>query len=127
MKTEGMSLEELKELKRTQYEEARKSGVFLRLATVGRELGREVGRPGPKYLWEDSSVRVFVDDYGRYVTVHVNEKLVASSHPCTRLFIAGQWQDVALARYPEAREKAAQREAARRESEEPRLQSELTL
>ncbi len=72
-------------------------------------------------------MRVFVDDYGRYVTVHVNEKLVASSHPCTRLFIAGQWQDVALARYPEAQEKAAQREAARREIEEPRLQSELTL
>ena len=64
METEGMSLEELKELKRTQYEEAQRSGVFQRLATVGRELGREVGRPGPKYLWEESGVRVFVDDYG---------------------------------------------------------------
>ena len=126
METEGMSLEELKELKRTQYEEAKKSGVFQRLATVGRELGREVGRPGPKYLWEESGVRVFVDDYGGYVTARANEKLVASNHPCARLFVAGQWQDVVLARYPEAREKAALREAARRETEKQRLQSEHT-
>ncbi len=126
METEGMSLEELNELKRTQYEEARNSGVFQRLATVGREFGREVGRPGPKYLWEESGVRVFVDDYGGYVTAHANEKLVASNHPCTRLFVAGQWQDVVLARYPEAQEKAAQRDAARREIEKRRLQSELT-
>ena len=112
METKGMSLEELKQLKRAQYEEAQKSGVFQKLATVGRELGREVGRPGPKYLWEESGVRVFVDDYGGYVTAHANEKLAASSHPCTRLFVAGQWQDVVMACYPEAREKAAQREAA---------------
>ncbi len=127
METEGMSLEELKQLKRTQYEEARKSGVFQRLATVGRELGREVGRPGPKYLWEESGVRVFVDDYRGYVTAHANEQLVASNHPCTRLFVAGQWQDVVLARHPEAQEKATLREAARRETEKQRLQSEQTL
>ena len=81
METEGMSLEELKELKRTQYEEAKKSGVFQRLATVGRELGREVGRPGPKYLWEESGVRVFVDDYRGYVTAHANDN---SWPPTTR-------------------------------------------
>ncbi|MCI0628276.1 MAG: hypothetical protein L0387_42605 [Acidobacteria bacterium] len=127
METEGMSLEELKQLKRTQYEEARKSGVFQRLATVGRELGREVGRPGPKYLWEESGVRVFVDDYRGYVTAHANEQLVASNHPCTRLFVAGQWQDLVLAYYPEAQEKASLREAARRETEKQRLQSEQTL
>ena len=127
METEGMSLEELKELKRTQYEEAKKSGMFQRLATVGRELGREVGRPGPKYLWEESGVRVFVDDYRGYVTAHAHEKLVASNHPCTRLFVAGQWQDVILARHPEAREKATLREAASRETEKQRLQSEHTL
>ena len=33
METEGMSLEELKVLKHTQYEEAKKSGMFQRLAT----------------------------------------------------------------------------------------------
>ncbi len=126
METEGMSLE-LKELKRTQYEEAQKSGVFQRLATVGRELGREVGRPGPKYLWEESGVRTFVDDHGGYVTAHAHGKLVASTHPCTRLFVVGHWKDVVLAHYPEAREKATLREAARRENEKRRLQSELTL
>ena len=127
METEGMSLEELKELKRTQYEEAQKSGVFQRLATVARELGGEMGGPGPKYLWEESGVRVFVDDYGSYVTAHANEKLVASNRPCTRLFVAGQWQDVVLVRYPEARKKATLREAASRENEKQRLQSEHRL
>jgi hypothetical protein len=127
METEGMSLEELKELKRTQYEEAQKRGVFQRLATVARELGREVGRPGPKYFWQESGVRVFVDDHGGYVTAHANETLVASDHPGTRLFVAGQWQDVVLVRYPEAREKATLRETASRETEKQRLQSEHTL
>jgi hypothetical protein len=127
METEGMSLEELKELKRTHYEEAQKNGVFSRLATIARELGREIGRPGPKYLWEDSGVRIFVDDYGGFMEVHANGKLVASNHPCTRLFVPGQWQDAVLAHYPEVQEKAAQREAARRESERQRLLSELTL
>ena len=71
-------------------------------------------------------MRVFVDDYGGYVTAHANEKLAASNDPCTRLFVAGQWQDVILARYPEAREKTALREAASRETEKQRLQSERT-
>jgi hypothetical protein len=81
-----MGLEELKELKRTQYEEARKSGVFQRLATVGGELGREVGRPGPKYLWEESGVRVFVDDYGGHVTAHANEKACSLQPPVHSAF-----------------------------------------
>jgi hypothetical protein len=127
METEGMSLEELKELKRTHYEEAQKNGVFSRLATIARELGREIGRPGPKYLWEDSGVRIFVDDYGSFMEAHADGKLVASNHSCTQLFLPGQWQDAVLARYREAQARAAQREAARRESERQRLLSELTL
>ena len=59
-----------------------------------------------------------MDDYGCYLTVHVGEQLVCSTHITKAFIIPGAWIETVLARYPEAeglhRSRALEAETARR-------------
>jgi len=90
--TEEMSEEQLLAIKRLLFQEAQAQGVLSGIATIARQLGKELNANyGPKYKWEGEDVVVYVDDYGNYMTVRLRGRLIVSSHPTEKLFVPGPW------------------------------------
>lgn len=131
MNTQDMTIEQINELKARRYTEAQQGRVFHKLAVVARELGKDPASPGymstygPKYIWKHASIEIYVDDYGNYMTVNFNGRKVASTHDCDRFIIPGGWQDVALAFFGSAQEKADQREYKRQQERKQKLLAQV--
>lgn len=134
----GMTTEEAYRLKVERYQAAVADGTFSKLASVARECGYDpasrdkqgnptgyVSKYGPKYKWVAGYITIFVDDYGNYMTVHVGDQLVASTHP-TEQFIrmAHQWLDDVLEHDDFA---LAQERIAARQAERERLEHQRAL
>jgi hypothetical protein len=125
---EKKSLGELKALKRRWYDEALAVGTLNELGFITRQLGCEQNSSyGPKYKLCWNKVTIFVDDYGHYMTVHVHDKLVCSTHPTEHLFVPGDWTEVLTANIQEAKAKASQTKAERDERERAILARQLGL
>ena len=131
MNLENMTIEQLKALKQERYNEAREEGTLRAIASICRELGEDpagpgyVSRYGPKRVWKQGDITVYVDDYGAYMTVSVEGKKVCSTHPCDQFIIPGDWIDAVLAHYSEAQERVEQREARQLTNERSRLMAHL--
>lgn len=123
-----MDVEELKALKVQWYENACKDGSIALCHLVGSQLGVSLSaKYGPKYKWEAEGVEIYVDDYGNYLTVHVDGKQVCCNHYCTRLFIPGPWMDVVKRAAVLARQKKEGDECRREQDECRRLLDELGI
>lgn len=123
-----MTADELKSLKTQWYETARQDGSLALCYLVGRELGTALNsRYGPKYLWKFSNVELYVDDYGHYLTVHQDNKLVCSTHDTNRLFVPGSWVESVKNAAIVARHKTEKKEFRREQEEVNRLMSELGM
>lgn len=122
------TLDELKSIKKKWYDDAASSGILGRIAKVCRELGLNLNsRYGPKYEYINGNIRVFVDDYGNYMDVHAEGKNVCSTHPCSRLFVPGDWTATIEAAYPAAVEVAAGKRLDREERERKALARDLGI
>ncbi len=120
------------------YQAAVSSGVLGSIADVARELGHDpasydeqgnrtgyVSTYGPKRVWLSGDVRVYVDDYGHYMTVHAGGREVCSTHPCSEFFIAGPWVEEIFNHLPAAKEKQERRQQERESAERERLLAKL--
>lgn len=127
--TEEMSEEQLLAIKRLLFQEAQAQGVLSGIATIARQLGKELNvRYGPKYQWEGEGVVVYVDDYGNYMTVHANgERLVSSSHRNEKLFVPGPWLTPLLPLMEQARQAAEANTEQRKRDAARALRAELSF
>ncbi len=129
---------ELRAVKARLYQQGQQSGAIAQCALVARWLGRcfstvttSGASCGPKYRWEspDGQVSIFVDDYGKYLEVHVGEgdtrRRVCSTHFCERLFVPGAWLAIVEAAVPEAAQRVAESLIERDAAEVAQLQAEL--
>lgn len=114
---ENMTIDELKRLKVQRYRDAQEDGSIAACYRVGRVLGKlQPAKYGSKYLWESAGVRIFVDDYGNYMTVHADGKQVCSTHTCDEIFIPGAWMEAVRPAALSATAKEQQDEARREEA-----------
>lgn len=88
-----MSLEELKKVKNDWFLEATANGNLAKIRTIGRKLGKlQPAAYGPKYLYQEDTMQIFVDDYGGYFTLHYNGKLKVNTHECEKLYVKSEWE-----------------------------------
>jgi len=114
MDIKQMTKKELLELKCQRYKRAVDNGTIEKLYLIARELGKELSATyGPKYSWNKDQIDIYVDDYGHYMTVNINDKLVCSTHFCDEFIIPGEWLDIVLKSYQEAHIKNKQQETDR--------------
>lgn len=124
----NLSVEELKALQKKYYQKAEDDNLFLKIAQVARVLGEDPGsRFPPKYVWNHNDIDIFVDDYGRFMTVTLKGKLVCSTHPCENLFIPGDWTNEVLIHYKQAQEKLDQIRMQQEQAEKEQLVEKLSL
>lgn len=115
--------DEIKAIIKQRYRKATEDGTFGKLEMIARELGVDPasidkdGNPtgyvstyGPKRVWSLGNIRIYIDDYGHYMTVHVGEKQVVSTHETKRFIIAGDWLDLVLIYHPGAFARHQERE-----------------
>jgi len=115
-------------MKKKYYDDATSSGILGRIATVCRQLGSDLSqRYGPKYEYINGNIRIYVDDYGNYMTVQVDGKDVCSTHPCDRLFVPGNWTAIIETAYPAAAEVASGKFHDREERERQALAHDLGI
>jgi hypothetical protein len=127
--TEEMSEEQLLAMKRLLFQEAQAQGVISGLATIARQFGKELDvRYGPKYKWEGEGVVIYVDDYGRCMTVHANgERLVTSSHKTEKLFVPGPWLAPLLLLMEQAKQAAEAKAEQRKRDAAQALRNALSF
>jgi len=114
MEIEQMTKEELLKLKNQRYKTAIDNGTISKLYLIARELGKELSTTyGPKYSWDKDQINIYVDDYGSYMNVTLDHKLVCSTHFCDQFIIPGEWLDIVLKSYQEAHIKNKQQETDR--------------
>ncbi len=122
-----MTIEELREQKKAWYKDAKDTGKLSALRIIGEELGDNLNhRYGPKYLFAQNGIEIYVDNYGHYMTVSNGDKRVCSTHPCDQLFIPGEWYDGLSSLYDLAALKKESRELLRKEQERSALLRELS-
>ena len=93
----GLTVEELKELKSRWYKGALEDGSLNRCYLVCTVLGERLNdNYGPKYIYHNGGLELYVDDWGNYFTATWKGKQVLSTHPSTHLFIPGQWMEIGL-------------------------------
>lgn len=132
--------EQLRELIKQRYQEAEDSGLLSRIADVARELGHDPASSdaqgnrtgyrstyGPKYIWHDGDVEVFVDDYGRYMTVRYRDQRVLSTHRADKFIVYGPWVDIISKAVPDARIHKYLSEENAQEAEHERLLARTVL
>lgn len=127
---ENMTTEELYKLKKQWYKTAIDDGSLRICGLVCRELGKDVpAKYGPKYSWVnlDNLIEIYVDDYGHYMTASWNGKIVLSTHPCSRLFIPGDWFKVVKSFMRQSEENKNNRERKKFNLERERILKELKL
>ncbi len=121
------NIDELQKIKAALYDNARKDGTIGKIAFVCRELGAPVNsRYGPKYELNVEALRVYVDDYGNYMTVKDAQGLLCSTHN-ERLFASGDWHLPILALHEEALHKKQAREFTRAQRECVQLETQLRI
>ncbi len=121
-----MSLEELKELRRQWYAQAIEDGSIDKCVLVAIEMGEELNaRYGPKYLRKTGDLELYVDQWGGYATADYKGREVMSTHPCTRLFLPGDWMKIVETEYPLALAKKLARAAVHSEKERQALIAEM--
>lgn len=114
----------LQKLKQDWYEEAKKSGKFVKLADIARVLGTRISHNyGPKWEFIDGDTRIYVDDYGNYMTVTVGKRLVCSTHN-ERLYIPDVCDEIIAKGYPVADQimSESKAEADRKKAEKLRME-----
>lgn len=122
MNIQEMTITELEELKAKWYSVNMESILCIR--GVAEELGTCFVS---KYTFQLDDINVYVDNYGRYMTVHVGDKLVCSTHQCEQLFIPGEWVAKILALYGEAMQRRQERMDVTKEKKRLDLVAQLTL
>lgn len=86
---------ELSDLKTEWYVEAQTSGKISDVYLVGKNLGTRLdANYGPKYSLKTGDLEIFVDGYGGYATADYKGKPVMNTHPCTRLYVPGPWEEI---------------------------------
>jgi hypothetical protein len=131
-----MTIEELKLLKIDWYRAAVENGSIAMCNLVARTFGRDpisIENPGfsstygPKYLWRNGDIEIYVDDYGKYMTVKIDGKLVCSTHVTERLFIPGEWVERVRPFAESAAVKKSEWQLSEAEKKRRELIEELTL
>lgn len=125
---ESLTVEELIERKKQLFTEAVLGNKFKQAYAVAEYLGKSLSvRYGPKYEWysPDESVRIFLDKYGKYLTIHYAGKQVASDHAL--FFIPGDWFDCIEEAYPRAEKERIRRQEAVRNANKARLIEQLSI
>src|SRR4051812_42507792 len=103
-----MTVEQLKSLKAKWYKDATDQGLINKLWEIAENLGERLRHNyGPKYEFKYEDVRIYVDNYGNYMTVHKGERLVVSTHN-ERLYVFGILEPLITVWYPEAEKKMQQ-------------------
>lgn len=124
-----MSADELADLKRRWYSEARDSGTLARIEEVCRRLGDSLSvRYGPKYELHIEDVYLYLDGYGRFMTFAVGGEAgrrVCSTHPCEELFVPSRWLGKVEAYHPEASYVREEDENARERERRAKLLEQL--
>jgi hypothetical protein len=117
----NMSLKELEEYKTKLYNDNTQNGNIHKLYTIARILGVSVPHNyGPKYLYKEDEIEIYVDDYGHYMTTKVNGKLKASTHN-DKLYAPGEWEEIINRLYPEAQAQQKEMNTANEQYEKQRL------
>lgn len=118
-------MEELLKIKQDWYNEASNTGKFEKLAAIARALGVKI-RPnwGPKWEFIDGDTRIYLDDYGNYVTVMVGGRLVCSTHNQS-IYIPDVCDEIVAKGYPVAEEVLAKRKAEKEQKDAEKLRREL--
>ena len=129
-----MTNDELAALAWQNWQEFTAQNGWTIVGAVARQLGHDPasrdlnGQPtyyrstcGPKYVWESNGVKVYVDDYGHYMTVDWNGVQVGSTHDTNRFVIPGAWMTEVWKHYPAAQQAIAERERQRNDAERQRL------
>jgi len=127
---QSMTTEELKELKREWYRQAKEDGSLVRCYKVCTVLGERLNaKYGPKYrfLDDENELDLYVDDYGNYFTAEWRGKRVMSTHPCDHLFIPGDWMKIVDRLYPFAAERAREEEERREDRRRQQMAAELSI
>lgn len=97
-----MTAKELEEHKVNLYKDNTDNGNIQKLRTIAKYLGEKVQHNyGPKYLFKDGAIEIYVDDYGGYMTVNVTGKLKVSTHN-EKLYAPGSWEAIINRLYPKA-------------------------
>ena len=123
-----MDSAELKALKRQWYVAAVEDGSVALCFRVARVLGRpQAVGSGPKYSWEADGVSIYLDDYGKYLTVEVGGKRVCSTHDCEQLFVPGEWMNAVRRAAVTAAARQEREEHYREEAERRRLMAQLGI
>jgi hypothetical protein len=92
---EQLTQKQLSDLKRDWYKRASDEHIIFNCHTIGRQLGERVdAKYGNKYRWVNGDIKIYVDDYGQYMTVGFKGKCVCSTHPTSYLFVPGEWVKV---------------------------------
>ncbi len=120
-----MTVAELDQWKRRWYAEADANSYFADFAVVARTLGKNTDARFIKYQWEENGIRLYHDIYGGYMTVHVNDRQVCSTHSGDRFITPGEWIDVIRAHANEARLKEQATKAVDDEGQRARLLAQL--
>ena len=126
----NMTTEELQELKKGWYQQAKEDGSLDQCYVVCTMLGERLNaRYGPKYHFQDdeNNLELYVDNWGKYFTAEWKGKRVMSTHPCDKLFIPGDWMEVVNTLYPFALEKDRKEKKQREEKQQQQMVAELTL
>lgn len=97
---EDLSIEKLKWYKAEWFRLARDTGLISMCYEIGRSLGSYIG--DKKYEWTNDLLRIYVDDYGNYMTVSDDGKTVCSTHSTEKVFVPGDWALTIDAIYPQA-------------------------
>ena len=124
------SIDELNQLHADWYKGNEKN--IRLISDICREIGHKQNAScGPRYMIDEhigkNRIRVYVDDYGHYSTVYVNEKLVMSTHN-EKLFIPGEWVEAFLNKFLHiAEEKETARKNKEQEVKKQKLIDELTF
>lgn len=127
MNLSEMNSKQLSELKARWYNDALKNGAIERLSSIARALGGRVALNwGPKYRFEKDGLTIYVDDYGNYMTVHFQYKLIVSTHN-EKLYIPGEWESKVQEWAMSAQVTEEVKDQDREEKEKSKLLDELTL
>lgn len=136
MDLQDMTTEQLHAHKAEQYRVAEVTGCLGKIADVARWIGQDpvsIREPGyrsthgPKYQHSIGDIVIYVDDYGRYMTVHVNGKRVCSTHQTDRLFVSGEWSSIVVAHWSKAKAVRDAKIANQVEQERQRLLDTLQV
>lgn len=124
--------DELEAIQKEWYKRAKTEGIIGNCYLIGRELGSDPAGPGytsnygPKRQWESDNLRIYVDDYGHYMTVSYHQKVVCSTHG-PDVFIPGEWVSIIDRVVPAASDRRNRREIEKAENNRRRLIDSMSL